>query len=438
MTGTKPQHWLIPVCFAIIYLVWGSTYLANWYAIQGIPPFLMSGGRFFLAGLLLFGVSYIFGAGRPTAAQWKNTAFIGTLLLAVGTGSMVWSEQFINSGMVALMAAFQPLLIVLMMWQMYGKRPSLRTIAGTALGMIGMAFLVGQDQFISDKQSLIGIAVIFVAIMAWGFASIKVAKLAMPSSKLQGAAMQMLIGGSVLLVVSFASGEMTAFRPEDISSRAAWSWLYLVGFGSIVAFSAFNYLLVKSTPDKVATANYVNPVVAMLLGWGLNNEEITSQSLIAAVLLLTGVVFINTRVKLKRGRMNRPLPIASLITQDGQTTREVDIQPSSSDTNLIARIWLGKTSAENAQNYIDRARKTVVREFSETPGNKGLTFQHRTDGDVTHLVFISYWEDMKAIRNFAGKDYRKARLRNADKINLHFKLPLLPLFITLKTVIIST
>jgi drug/metabolite transporter (DMT)-like permease len=279
MTGTKPQHWLIPVCFAIIYLVWGSTYLANWYAIQDIPPFLMSGSRFFMAGLLLYGVSFLFGAGRPTAEQWKNTAFIGTLLLAVGTGSMVWSEQFINSGMVALMAAFQPLLIVLMMWQMYGKRPSQRTIAGTALGMIGMAFLVGQDQFISDKQSLIGIAVIFVAIMAWGFTTIKVAKLAMPSSKLQGAAMQMLIGGPVLLVVP---------------------------------------------------------------------------------------------------------------------------------------------------------------EFSETPGNKGLTFQHRTDGDVIHLVFISYWEDMKAIRKFAGKDYRKARLRNADKINLHFKLPLLPLFITLKTVIIST
>jgi len=415
MTGTKPQHWLIPLCFAIIYLVWGSTYLANWYAIQDIPPFFMSGSRFFTAGLLLYGASLLLGAGRPTAKQWKNTAFIGILLLAVGTGSMVWSEQFINSGMVALMAAFQPLLIVLMMWQMYGKRPSMRTITGTALGMVGMTFLVGQDHFMSDKQSLIGIAVIFLAIIAWGFASIKVAKLVMPSSKLQGAAMQMLIGGSVLLAVSFAFGEMTGFQPEALPARAVWSWIYLVGFGSIVAFSAFNYLLVKSTPDKVATANYVNPVVAMLLGWWLNNEGITNQSLIAAVLLLTGVVFINTRVKLKRGWMNRPLPIATLIAQNGQTTTEVDIRPSVSDANLIARIWHGQTSAENAQNYIDLAKRTVVPEFSETPGNKGLIFQHRTDGDVTHMLFISYWEDMKAIRKFAGKDYRKARLFPAEK-----------------------
>lgn len=347
--------------------------------------------------------------------QWKNTGFIGTLLLAAGTGSLVWSEQFISSGMVALMVAFQPLLIVLMMWQMQGKRPSLRTIAGTALGMIGMTFLVGQDQFISDKQSLIGIAVIFMAIIAWGFASIKVAKLEMPSSKLQGAGMQMLVGGAVLLSVSLASGEMTGFQPEALSARSVWSWLYLVGFGSIVAFSAFNYLLVKSTPDKVATANYVNPVVAMLLGWGLNNEEITGQSLIAAALLLTGVVFINTRVKLKRGRLNRPLPIASLIAQNPHATTEVNIQPIPAGDNLIARIWHGKTSAGNAQNYIDWAKRTVVPEFSETPGNKGLTFQHRTDGDVTHLIFISYWEDMKAIRRFAGKDYRKALFYPPEK-----------------------
>jgi drug/metabolite transporter (DMT)-like permease/heme-degrading monooxygenase HmoA len=328
---------------------------------------------------------------------------------------MVWSEQFINSGMVALMVAFQPLLIVIMMWQMYGKRPTVRTIGGTMLGMIGMAFLVGQDHFISDKQSLIGIAVIFMAIISWGFASIKVAKLTMPSSKLQGAGMQMLAGGTVLLVVSVVSGEMAGFRPEVLTPRGVWSWLYLVGFGSIVAFSAFNYLLVKSTPDKVATSNYVNPVVAMLLGWGLNNEEITSQSVIAAVLLLTGVIFINTRVKLKWGKMNRPLPIASLIPQNGQAMTEVDIPPTSSGANLVARIWHGKTTTENAQNYIDWAKQTVVPEFSGTPGNKGLTFQHRTDGDVTHMLFISYWEDMKAIRKFAGKDYRKARLYPAEK-----------------------
>ncbi|MBK9016846.1 MAG: EamA family transporter [Saprospiraceae bacterium] len=288
--------WLIPICFGLIYFVWGSTYLANWYAIQDIPPLLMSGTRFATAGLILFFLSKLFGGGKPTTAQWKNAAKLGIMFLAIGTGGMVWSEQYISSGMVALMASIQPLFILLLMWQLYGNLPNLSGIIGTLLGIVGMSFLVGQDQFIGGSKTMLGLGIIFVSILSWGIASVKLSKMDMPDNKLQSAAIQMLAGGGVLLLVSFISGEAFHFQWANVTDRSGWSWIYLVFFGSVVSFSAFNYLLVKSTPDKVATANYINPVVAMFLGWALNSELITGQSLIAAVLMLTGVVFIKSKI----------------------------------------------------------------------------------------------------------------------------------------------
>jgi drug/metabolite transporter (DMT)-like permease len=290
------DSWLIPICFGLIYFVWGSTYLANWYAIQDIPPLLMSGTRFVVAGTLLFFFSKMFGGNKTTPAQWKNAAKLGIMFLAIGTGGMVWSEQFISSGMVALMAAIQPLFILLLMWQLYGSKPNLAGVIGTLLGIVGMTFLVGQDQFIGGEKTLLGLGIILISILSWGIASVRLAKMDMPANKLQSAAIQMLTGGTVLLLVSFASGEAFDFRWENVTERGGWSWIYLVTFGSIISYSAFNYLLVKSTPDRVATANYINPIVAMFLGWALNDELITVQSLIAAVLMLTGVVFIKTKI----------------------------------------------------------------------------------------------------------------------------------------------
>jgi drug/metabolite transporter (DMT)-like permease len=300
MQNSGREKWLIIGAFGVIYIVWGSTYLANWYAIQDIPPLLMSGSRFFTAGLILYSLSSLFGKSAVTPEHWKNAAISGIMFLAIGTGGMVWAEQYIASGMLALMVAFQPLLVLLLLWQMDGKKPALKGIFGTLLGMIGMAFLVMQDQFISDEKTLAGLSVVFISLLSWGIASIRVAKLDMPSSKLQGAGMQMLSGGLALLLTGALTGEIADFQWSKLTERGAWSWVYLVIFGSILGFSSFNYLLVKSTPDKVVTSNYVNPVVAMLLGWGLNNEEITGQSLLAAVLMLTGVVFINTRMKALR------------------------------------------------------------------------------------------------------------------------------------------
>ncbi len=411
MKNLGRENWLIILSFGIIYIVWGSTYLANWYAIQDIPPLLMSGTRFFIAGAILYGLSLILGHPKISRTQWKNAGVSGIMFLAIGTGGMVWAEQFIASGMLALMVASQPLLVLLLIWKMDDKKPSFNGLIGTGLGMVGMAFLVMQDQFISDRGTLIGLGVIFISLLSWGIASVRVAKLDMPSSKLQGAGLQMLIGGLALLLTGSLTGELGELDFSAITSRAVWSLVFLISFGSIVAFSAFNYLLLKSTPDKVVTANYVNPVVAMLLGWGLNNEEISNQSLLAAVLMLAGVVFISTNKSfLKKFRLARPHPIASLLPELNGGVKDLEIHLKKPKHGDIARIWQGKTRTEMAQEYLSFSKQFSVKSAIDTPGNLGVTVLHRTDGDVTYHTFVTYWEDMDAVRRYAREDYHKPRL----------------------------
>lgn len=411
MKQLMKDTWLVPICFGLIYFVWGSTYLANWYAIQDIPPLLMSGSRFAMAGIVLLFLSKLFGGNKTTAIQLKNAATLGIMFLAIGTGGMVWAEQYISSGMVALMAAIQPLFILLLMWQLYGKKPNLAGVLGTLLGMAGMVFLVGQDQFIGGEKTMLGLGIILISILSWGIASVRLSKTDMPSNKLESAAVQMLAGGGLLLLVSGLTGEASHFQWANVTERGGWSWIYLVIFGSIVSFSAFNYLLVKSTPDKVATANYINPVVALFLGAVLNDELITGQSYIAAVLMLTGVVFIKTKIPFFE-RFNfpkQPNPTPDLMGfMPVGAVKVVDIQPVAKPA--IARIWHGDTPAGMTDEYVSLAKSNCVANCTATPGNLGVTFFHKTEGDVTHHTFISYWKDFDAVKRFAGEDFQKPRL----------------------------
>ncbi|MEK7254386.1 MAG: EamA family transporter, partial [Bacteroidota bacterium] len=394
--------------------VWGSTYLANWYAIQDIPPFLMSGSRFLVAGILLYFISQLFGVSRPTFSQWKNATWLGVLLLAIGTGGVVWAEQYVPSGIAALLIALQPLFMVLLMWKMRGKKPTVASIGGTLLGMLGMAFLVGQAQFTSSREMMIGTGVIFFSILAWGFAMMMVAKVDLPENKLQSAGMQMMGGGAVLLLASLAIGEPADFQWTEITARGIWSWIYLVIFGSIVAFSAFTYLLIKSTPDKVATSNYVNPVVALFLGWWLNSEVITSQSLLAAALMIAGVVFIKTKFSFSKKASSKsqltPAP-ESLPIEENEATKEIHFTSPEAvpATGVIARTWHGMTPAEKAGEYVEWAKRKVVPAFQNIPGHLGMTLHRRNDGEVAHLTMVSYWRDVEAIKVFAGENYSKAR-----------------------------
>ena len=187
-------------------------------------------------------------------------------------------------------------------------RPGWNSILGVAVGVAGMLLLVGQPRFHNDPQTWMGIGAIFVAILSWGFASLYVTEVNLPASRMQTASLQMLGGGVVLLIAGFAAGEHRGFSLLQVSEKGWFAFAYLIVLGSWLAFSAFNYLLVKVAPEKVATTNYVNPVVALFLGGALNGEELTYQSILAAILLLGGVFFINSRFV--RGRTVK-LPLFS-------------------------------------------------------------------------------------------------------------------------------
>ena len=295
MKSAIPERWLIIGAFAVIYIVWGSTYLVNFWAIQVIPPFLMSGSRFFTAGLLL----YLFFKPKEVVPisrkQFLNALVLGFLFLTVGAGGVVWAEQYIDTGMVALIIAFDPLLILLLLWIIRGKRPKGLSLLGTALGIAGMALLVDQPQFIASKEAIWGLIAISISMTAWAFASIYISSMDLPASKSRSTALQMLGGGTCLFLVGGLSGEVADLDFSKVNLNFTFSWLYLVFLGSLLAFSCFNYLLTKVSPAKVATSTYVNPVVALWMGWAFNAELISTQSLLAAGILLSGVIFINSQ-----------------------------------------------------------------------------------------------------------------------------------------------
>lgn len=293
------EQFLIIGAFAAIYFIWGSTYLFNWYAIQDIPPFMMAGSRFLTAGIILFLFTLSIGKKFPSPKNWFHSWIAGTLFLSVGTGGVVWAEQFIDSSIAALMIGAEPLVITLLLWQLKGNKPGLKAILGLALGTTGMYLLVGQPNFVTSPEAIKGLIAIFVSMFSWGLIAVKLNDFSLPESRIQGSALQMITGGVMLLLFSFITSEHHHFQWENLTMRGSLSWLFLVFFGSIVAFSSFNYLLSKVSPDKVATSNYVNPVVALLLGWGLNNEYISTQSLVAAFILVLGVFLINTKPKMR-------------------------------------------------------------------------------------------------------------------------------------------
>ena len=293
MTNKKREFWLIIAAFFIMYVVWGSTYLANAWGVKVVPPFLFSAGRFIVAGTLLLGVLAIFQPIRISTKQLKNALIAGVMLFAIGNGLVVWALQYVDSGLTALLVAGQPLIVALLLWQMKNQNPNKDTWIGIGLGLIGMYLLVGQPDFAGSGDWMLGIGAIIIALLAWGYASIWIPEADLPDSVLQSAAWQMIMGGMVMLVASILLGEFQEFDTSKLNSTIYWAFAYLVVFGSIAAFSSFTYLLKTVSPTKVVTTAYVNPVIAVFLGWWLNNELITERTLIAAAILLTGVVFIN-------------------------------------------------------------------------------------------------------------------------------------------------
>jgi drug/metabolite transporter (DMT)-like permease len=299
ITLPMSNQWLIILAFAAVYIIWGSTYLFNYQAIQSIPPFLMSGTRFFTAGLLLYTLGVWRGAPRPSLEEWRNTALMGTLFLSLGTGAVVWALNIIDTGMAALLIAIDPLLIMGLLWLLFRQSLGWRGILGGIIGIIGTVLLVGQPQLSSRPGAMLGLLAIAVGMLAWALGSIYVSRVRQPESRWRRSAMQMLGGGAGLILFSLLSGEALTFSWANMTWLSFGSWLYLIFFGSIIAFSSFNFLLAQVSPEKVATSTYVNPVVALFLGWAVNDEVVTQQSVLAGAVLLTGVFFINSNKRHK-------------------------------------------------------------------------------------------------------------------------------------------
>lgn len=281
--------------FAIVYVIWGSTYLAILFAIETVPPFLMAAMRFLLAGSLLYAWSRtVGGAARPSRAHWRVAAIVGVLLLFGGNGLVTWSEQRVPSGMAALLVGTVPCFMVLLDWlRPGGVRPTGRVAAGLVLGLLGLVWLVGPDSVMGGgRADLIGAAALVLASFSWAVGSIYSRQASMPASPFLSTAMQMLAAGVALGVLSVALGEPWRFDPAALSLRSALGFAYLVVFGSIVAFSAYIWLLRVSTPARVSTYAYVNPVVAVLLGAAFANEALTTRMLVAAAVIVSGVALI--------------------------------------------------------------------------------------------------------------------------------------------------
>jgi drug/metabolite transporter (DMT)-like permease len=279
---------------AIVYVVWGSTYLAIKIAVDTLPPFLMAAGRFLLAGVLLWAWTARPGraGGRParaTRAQWIAAAVSGILMLVGGNGAVTWAEQRIDSGIAALLVASVPLWMALLQWLREGDRPGWVTVAGLLLGFVGVGLLVRPDGAGTD---LVAGVVVLLGALAWAWGSLYTRRAPLHPDPLRAAAMQMLAGAAAFIVVGVAWGEPARLDLAGASLASVSAVAYLAVFGSLVAFTAYSWLLRNTSASTVSTYAYVNPVVAVILGALVLAEPVTSSTLWSGALIVAGVALI--------------------------------------------------------------------------------------------------------------------------------------------------
>lgn len=297
LVRSAPPQSLVIAAFVAVYLVWGSTYLAMHVAVKTLPPFLMAGCRFVLAGAVLYAVMRGRGAPAPPRGQWVSATCSGALMLVLGNGGISWVQQTAPSNLTAIMVAATPLWMNLCEWlRPGGRRPLGSTILGIVLGFIGVAFVVlSRDP---GGQRVVGTAVavmLLVAPFSWAVGSIYSRHAPKSSVPLLNIAMQMLAGGASMLVVGAMRGEANTFHFAQVSTASMWAFVYLTVFGSLIAFTAYAWLLQVSTPAKVSTYAYVNPLIAVVLGSVVLHEKLPSSIGVAGALILTSVVIITTR-----------------------------------------------------------------------------------------------------------------------------------------------
>lgn len=291
---TGPSRAAVAAAFGAVYVIWGSTYLAIKFALETIPPLLMAGFRHLLAGIVLYTFVRLTGGPKPLRIHWRSTAIIGTLLLLGGNGGVCFAEKTVPSGLAALFVTTVPLWMVLLNWlRRDGVRPGIAEVVGVALGLFGVATLMGGLGVVpGEAVDLFGAGVLIVASLCWSWGSIYSRHAPLPKSPLLATAMEMLTGGVMLLIAGAIKGEGAEFVLTNVSGKSILALAYLTVFGSLVAFSAYVWLLQVSTPARVSTYAFVNPIVAVLLGYFLASEQLTARTLVATVVIVTAVLLI--------------------------------------------------------------------------------------------------------------------------------------------------
>jgi len=300
--------------FAAVYLIWGSTFLAIRIGDESFPPLLVAGIRHLTFGLIAFPILLWKTKARPTWAEWRATTITGFLLLAMGNGGVCLAEERVPTGIAALLVATVSLWMVLIDWlRPNGVRPVPRVLVGLVLGFGGLALLVGPKELGgSGRIDLIGVAILGVGSFAWACGSIYAKHGGMPNSPLLGSAMQSLTGGLILWIIGGFTGEIGDLHLATVSTRSWIAITYLVFFGSMIGFSSYLHILKHSTATRVATYAFVNPIVALFLGWLFLHEAITLRTILASAVILAAVLLVITaphRTPAKAAVASRPEPI---------------------------------------------------------------------------------------------------------------------------------
>lgn len=301
VTKSEPKA-LVVAAFAAVYIIWGSTYLAIRFAVEELPPFTMAAARFLIAGTILLLWARLRNEPRPAGRQGRGAAIGGLFLLLGGNGGVVWAEQRVASGATALIVATLPVWMVLIdWWRPGGRRPSAGVAAGLALGLVGIGLLVDPGAIRGGAGvDPIGALVLCLASVSWAAGSIYIRHVPMPRSAFASNGIQMLAGGAALLLTGLLAGELGRLDLAAASSRAWLSLGYLAVFGSLIGFTAYTYINRVSTPAKVSTYAYVNPIVAVFLGWAFAGEPITPRTLGAAAVILAAVATITLASQRRR------------------------------------------------------------------------------------------------------------------------------------------
>jgi drug/metabolite transporter (DMT)-like permease len=316
-SSSTPSRPALIAGFATIYLVWGSTYLGIRIAVETLPPFLMASARFFVAGGLMAVFLTFRGGFKAKRHQWRDNILIGGLLCLGGNGLVCWSEQKVPSGITTLMVSVAPLYITLLDWGALaffkdgrrGSRPNSLTFAGLAVGFVGLILLVGPSVLNEGVGHLEGTRVLGLlsASLFWGFGMIYTKYARDPVEPFTGSAIQMLGGGVWLLAVSVLTGELPGFHLAEVSTRSLAAWAYLIVMGSLVGFTTFVWLMKHSSPTRVSTYAYVNPVVAVFLGWRVLHETVSPRIFVAAAIIIAGVALITVAKGRKPAARSTPL-----------------------------------------------------------------------------------------------------------------------------------